>query len=148
MINIAIEFVKLSLTAKVPTGGTRGAAGYDLYSDNEYPVTIKPGTVIKIPTGIGIAIPEGCVGLIFPRSGLATKMGLRLANSVGVIDSDYRGNIIVALYNDSKEDRIIEPHERIAQIVIIPYCHVNFEEVKSLDSTERGTGGFGSTGTL
>ena len=112
-----------------------------------YEDVFVPGTTMKIGTGIAAEIPEGYFGAVFARSGLATKKGLRPANCVGVIDSDYRGEIIVALHNDSKEPQTIQAYERIAQIVILPYLDVSFEIVDELSDTERGEGGFGSTGT-
>lgn len=159
-----IQIKKLTKTAKIPTRGSSGAAGYDLYidsiewpdgsktnNDNSDPVEIKNNMVIKIHTGIAIAIPEGYVGLIFPRSGLATKQGLRLSNCVGVIDEDYRGEIIVPIhadeiYGSDKKITTINLNDRIAQIVFVNYQPVIFEETDELTSTERNTGGFGSTG--
>lgn len=133
----------------VPTRGSEQAAGYDLYAHlgRFEECEIKPGTTMKIGTGIAAEIPEGYFGAVFARSGLAAKKGLRPANCVGVIDSDYRGEIIVALHNDSKEPQTIQAYERIAQLVILPYLDVSFEIVNELSDTERGEGGFGSTGT-
>lgn len=145
MINIDIK--KLSNTAKIPTHGSKEAAGYDLYADiSEDFVAIEPHTTQKIPTGLSIAIPDGYFGAIFARSGLATREGLRPANAVGVIDQDYRGEIIVALHNDSNHERFVNKGSRIAQLVIMPYLAVKFNEVDKLNTTSRGTGGFGSTG--
>lgn len=132
--------------AVTPTKGSKEAAGHDLYSDEAY--DIAPHSTVKIGTGVSIAIPEGTFGAIFARSGIAFKRGLRPANCVGVVDSDYRGEIIVALHNDTDEMMQIDKHERIAQLVIIPYLPINLERVDSLDDTARGTGGFGSTGRL
>ena len=133
--------------AKMPTNGSKYAAGYDLYAANEKPVTIYPGTCEKIGTGLAMEIPVGFFGAIFARSGLATKQGLRPANCVGVVDSDYRGEIIVAVHNDSNQSQQIAPGERIAQLVLLPYSTVNcFEVVDELENTDRGEGGFGSTG--
>ena len=133
--------------AKMPTNGSQYAAGYDLYAAIEEPVTIYPGTCEKIGTGLAMEIPTGYFGAIFARSGLATKQGLRPANCVGVVDSDYRGEVIVALHNDSNEARQVQPYERIAQLVLMPYGVVEkFEVVDDLENTDRGTGGFGSTG--
>lgn len=133
--------------AKMPTNGSKYAAGYDLYAANEEPVTIYPGTCEKIGTGLAMEIPVGFFGAIFARSGLATKQGLRPANCVGVVDSDYRGEVIVAVHNDSNESRQIAPGERIAQLVLLPYGVVDcFEVVDELEDTDRGEGGFGSTG--
>ena len=133
--------------AKMPTNGSQHAAGYDLYAAIEEPVTIYPGTCEKIGTGLAMEIPTGYFGAIFARSGLATKQGLRPANCVGVVDSDYRGEVIVALHNDSNEARQVQPDERIAQLVLMPYGVVEkFEVVEDLEDTDRGAGGFGSTG--
>lgn len=142
-----INYIKIREDAIEPTQGSAAAAGYDLYvpSNNE-DIEIAPHTTVKVDTGIAIALPQYTFGAIFARSGLATKQGLRPANCVGVVDADYRGNIIVALHNDTDETKIIKNRERIAQLVIIPYMHVNFNQVKELDDTERGENGFGSTG--
>lgn len=137
----------LSNYATIPTRGSAGAAGYDLYAAVHETTIIPANSAEKIPTDIVMEIPEGYVGLIFARSGLATKEGLRPANCVGVIDSDYRGNVIVALYNDSNINKIINPNDRIAQLVIVPYKAVEFEVIEELSDTERADGGFGSTGT-
>lgn len=142
-----IKFVKLSENAHVPTRGSKYAAGHDLSAAINSNVTIFPHQTIKIPTGLAIELPENTFGAIYARSGIASREGLRPANCTGVIDSDYRGEIIVALHNDSDTARIVEPGERIAQIVVQPYVSVEFEEVTSLSETERGDGGFGSTGT-
>ena len=138
---------KLTSTAIIPTRGSEKAAGYDLYADTNSVVEIKPHKTKKINTGIAIMIPNGYYGAIVARSGLSTKKGLRPANCTGIIDSDYRRDIIVALHNDSDEVQTIEPHERIAQLVICPFLSVEFNEVDELDETERGENGFGSTGT-
>lgn len=129
-----------------PKYGTEFAAGADLYACLKESVTIAAGTTEFIPTGIAMAIPSGLVGLIYARSGMACKKGLAPANKVGVIDSDYRGEIMVALHNHSKADIVVEAGERVAQMVIAPYVYAHYEEVASLDETERGDGGFGSTG--
>lgn len=138
---------KLNSTAKIPTRGSEQAAGWDLYANVVGNIYIYPHTTKKIPTGIAIEIPKGYFGGIYARSGLATKKGLRPANCTGVIDSDYRGEVIVALHNDTEETYIIEPNERIAQLIIQPYLDFSFIEVDSLNETARGDGGFGSTGT-
>ena len=143
-----IEIKKVKETAVLPTRGSERAAGYDLYSCRSESVTVKPHTTVKIGTGVAMAIPNGYFGAIYARSGVAAKKGLRPANAVGVIDSDYRGEIIVALHNDTNEPQTIEPWERIAQLVVMPFLPVEFEEVNSLDETQRGKGGFGSTGTV
>ena len=141
-----IQIKKLKENAIIPTRGSDRAAGYDLYACLENEVTIGAGETVMIGTGLSIAVPEGYFGAIFARSGLAAKEGLRPANCVGVADSDYRGEYIVALHNDSAISRVVTPGERIAQLVVMPYLSVEFEEVDSLDETERGAGGFGSTG--
>ncbi len=141
-----INLKKLTKTAIIPTRGSSQAAGYDLYADIDEPVTIKPHMTEMIHTGIAIEIPDGYFGAIFARSGLAAKQGLRLANCTGVCDSDYRGEYMVALHNDSIITRIVNPGERIAQLIVMPYLHVEFNETDELTSTERGEGGFGSTG--
>ena len=145
-----VKIKRLTKNAILPTRGSNQAAGYDLYAcidrDMAYR-SIHPHETVKIGTGLSLEIPEGYFGAIFARSGIATKRGLRPANCVGVIDSDYRGEIVVALHNDSDDTQTIEQDERIAQLVIMPYLPVEFTEVDELDSTERGTDGFGSTGT-
>lgn len=141
-----IKIKRLSEEATIPTRGSEYSAGYDLYANIEKPVSIKPHETVKIGTGWAIEIPDGYFGAIFARSGLATKEGLRPANCTGVCDSDYRGEYIVAIHNDSDVVREITPHERIAQLVVIPYLYVNFKETDELSDTSRGEGGFGSTG--
>jgi dUTP pyrophosphatase len=142
-----IKIKKLKENAVIPTRGSTYAAGYDLYACIDESVKIYAGETVKVGTGLSIAIPDGYFGAIFARSGLATKEGLRPANCVGVCDSDYRGEYIIALHNDSSTMRIIEPGERIAQLVVMPYLAVDFIESDDLDQTDRGAGGFGSTGT-
>lgn len=141
-----IEIKKLNEHATIPTRGSEQAAGYDLYAAIPAAITIKPHATEKIGTGLAIAIPDGYFGAIFARSGLAAKQGLRPANCVGVADSDYRGEYIVAIHNDSEEERVVEPGDRIAQLVVMPYLAAEFEEKDELSETERGSGGFGSTG--
>lgn len=141
-----MQIKKLNNRAIIPTRGSEYAAGYDLYANNEQRLLINSGDTVKVGTGIAMEIPEGYFGAIFARSGLATKQGLRPANCVGVVDSDYRGELIVALHNDSNEPREIMPNDRIAQLVIMPYLTVDFVESDTLDDTDRGEGGFGSTG--
>lgn len=140
----------LTKTATIPCKATPDAAGFDLFADmppNELKA-IFPGEGMRIPTGIAIEIPNGYFGGIYPRSGLATKEGLRLANCVGVIDSDYRGEILVPLYNDSNDVKFIGGGARIAQLIISPYkSNEILEQVEELDETKRGSGGFGSTGS-
>ncbi len=142
-----ISLQKLHPQAVIPTFGSEQAAGADLYALLDEPATIQPGETLLIKTGVAMAIPDGYVGLIFARSGLASKRGLAPANKVGVIDSDYRGELMVALHNHSAQPQTVEPKERIAQLAILPYLHPTFEVAESLDETKRGDGGFGSTGT-
>lgn len=142
-----VKIKKVNKNAKIPSYGTEFAAGADLYACLDEPITIKPREAKLIKTGVSLEVPTGYAGLIYARSGLATKKGLAPSNKVGVVDSDYRGEIMVSLYNQSNEDRVIEPFDRIAQFVITPYLKANFKEVDSLDDTKRGEGGFGSTGT-
>ena len=142
-----IRVQKLHENAVIPTAGSAGAAGYDLYAivpGNS--VTIKPSEVAMIGTGLAMEIPFGYAGLLFARSGLATKRGLRPANCVGVVDSDYRGEFKVALYNDSAEERVVHTGDRIAQLVVTPCMALEFNAVEALNDTERGDGGFGHTG--
>jgi dUTP pyrophosphatase len=141
-----IEVKKLSDTAVLPVRGSVQAAGYDLCADVKEPLAIAPGETAKVETGLAFALPDGYFGGIYARSGLSTKKGLRPANCTGVIDSDYRGQVIVALHNDSAVEQTIEPGERIAQLIVQPYLAVEFDEVEELDDTARGAGGFGSTG--
>ena len=141
-----LRYKKLSPSAIVPTYGSAAAAGADLYALPEGDTVIAAGETKLIHTGIALEIPEGYMGLIFARSGLATKRGLAPANKVGVIDADYRGEIMVALYNQSGEEQTVAAGERVAQLVITPFLAVNFEECDELTNTERGVGGFGSTG--
>jgi dUTP pyrophosphatase len=143
---LQIKVKKLTPTATIPTRATSGSAGYDLYADIAEPVVIHPGETKKIGTGVAITPPDGTFGAIFARSGLATKKGLRPSNCVGVADIDYTGEYIVALHNDSQRLQTIEPKERIAQLVFIPCVVGEFLEVENLDDTDRGEGGFGSTG--
>jgi dUTP pyrophosphatase len=142
-----INIKLLSDTAKMPVWGSEYAAGADLYADNSDIVDIAPHSTVKISTGIAIELPENTFGAIFARSGLATKKGLRPANCTGVVDEDYRGAIIVALHNDTDEMMSVEPGERIAQLVVIPYVPVIFTIVDKLGETERGSNGFGSSGS-
>ena len=138
--------IKVKPGATVPTMGSKFAAGADLYSAEDADVVIEPSETKFIGTGLAMEIPEGYVGLVYARSGLACKRGLAPANKVGVVDSDYRGEIKVALHNHGKEAQTVEKGERIAQMVIAPYLSVNYEEADELSETERGEGGFGSTG--
>ncbi len=144
---VKVSFKKLNPGAHVPVYGTEFAAGADLYACLEEPVAVAAGDTVMIPTGIAMAIPVGLVGLVYARSGLACKKGLAPANKVGVIDSDYRGEILVALHNHSGNAITVEPGERVAQMVIAPYVFADYEETDDLEDTERGAGGFGSTGS-
>ena len=141
-----IQVKKLNENAVIPTNGSEKAAGFDLYACLPNILEIPEGSTVKIGTGIAVAIPDGYFGAIFARSGLATKEGLRPANCVGVVDSDYRGEVIVALHNDSCCSRQVLHGDRIAQLVVMPYLPIELVETDELDETERGTGGFGSTG--
>jgi len=141
-----INIKKLTPSATIPTKTHLVDAGYDLYADNAEPIMIPAHTTVKIPTNIAMEIPVGYWGGVYARSGTATKRGLAPANKVGVIDASYRGNVIVALHNHLDEPQIVECNERIAQLVIIPCLYYDFNEVDTLDNTERGEGGFGSTG--
>ena len=141
-----VKIKKLNESATLPTYGTALSAGADLYNLREA-VTVLPHETALIHTGIALEIPEGYVGLVYARSGLATKRGLAPANKVGVIDADYRGEIMVALHNHSELPATVEAGERIAQLVIAPFLRVEYELADELSDTERGAGGFGSTGT-
>jgi dUTP pyrophosphatase len=143
---IVVQIKKLRPDAKLPYRASVSAAGADLFACLTSAVTIFPGGTELIPTGIAVALPEGFAGLVYARSGLATKKGLAPANKVGVIDPDYRGEVLVALHNHSTEPAVVEPGERIAQLVITPFLGAVFSEVSELEETERGDGGFGSTG--
>lgn len=145
-MNFKMKIKKLNEKATVPTYGSEFSAGADLYACEESDVVIGAGETLLIHTGIALEIPVGYVGLIYARSGLATKRGLAPANKVGVIDSDYRGEIMVALYNQSSSEQTVAVGERIAQIVFTPYATAEFEMAEELDTTARGEGGFGSTG--
>ena len=141
-----IRVMKLHDNAIMPTYGSEEAAGADLYACLEENVTIRPGETAFIPTGFAMAVPKGCAGLIYARSGMACKRDLAPANKVGVIDSDYRGEIIVALHNHGSEVQSVSHGERIAQMVITPVLTPGFVLSENLDDTARGEGGFGSTG--
>ena len=152
---MSIKIKRLTETAKIPTKGSEYAAGFDLYADSvgnfksekEWSLMILPGETVKINTGVAVALPENTWGGIYARSGLATKQGLAPANKVGVIDSDYRGPLIVALYNQSGYTQMLHQGDRVAQLVIHEFKPYDFEEVDELDDTDRGEGGFGSTGS-
>lgn len=141
-----INIKRLTDSAKLPDRGSAFAAGYDLFADVTENVTIEPHETKMIGTGLAMEIPEGYFGGIFARSGLSAKEGLRPANCVGVVDADYRGEIKVALHNDGEVQRVVTPAEKIAQLVVVPFLPVSFNEVKELSDTVRGAGGFGSTG--
>ena len=141
-----VKIKRLDEKAKIPTYGTDFSAGADLYALTDEAVTINAGATILMHTGIAMEIPEGYVGLVFARSGLATKKNLAPANKVGVIDADYRGEIMVALHNHGNVPQIVESGERIAQIAIVPFLKAEFTECDELSDTVRGAGGFGSTG--
>ena len=141
-----VKFKKLNDTATVPTYGSPYSAGADLYSAMDE-ITIAPHTTTLVKTGLALELPQGFVGLIYARSGLATKRGLAPANKVGVIDCDYRGEVMVALHNHTDIPQSVAQGERIAQLVITPYVVAEFEEAEELSETVRGEGGFGSTGT-
>ena len=138
---------KLRENAVLPKSATKGSAGMDLYAAIENEIVLNPGERVLIPTGFAAEIPEGTAGFIFTRSGLGIKKGIHVTNGVGVVDSDYRGEIHVGLHNISQEAYTIAPLERIAQMIIMPYFAVDVIEAEALDETDRGAGGFGSTGT-
>lgn len=142
----SIHVKKLSPNAILPTYGSAEAAGADLYACLEKPVTIEPGETAWISTGIALEVPKGCAGLVYARSSLGVKRGLAPANKVGVIDSDYRGEIKVVLLNHGKSAQTVEHGERVAQFIITPVLTPAYEEVEELSDTQRGSGGFGSTG--
>ena len=137
---------KLHPNAVIPTYGSQEAAGADLYACLDESVVIPAGKTVFVATGLALEVPKGCAGLIYARSSMGAKLGLAPANKVGVIDSDYRGQIMVALHNHGQEDQIVQPGERVAQLLITPVFTPGFVEVEELDDTLRGTGGFGSTG--
>lgn len=148
MLEMDVRIKKLREEAKIPTYGTDYAAGADLYACIEEEMTFAPGETKLIPTGLAFEIPNGYAGLIYARSGLASKRGLAPANKVGVVDSDYRGEVMVALHNHGTIEQKIEVGERIAQFIITPYLKANYQLAQELDdNTERGANGFGSTGT-
>ena len=146
MQTMPVSIKKLKEQAAIPSYGSAEAAGADLYACLETAVEIAAGGTAMIPTGLAMELPEGTVGLVYARSGLASKKGLAPANKVGVIDSDYRGEVMVALHNHSAQAAVVEPGERIAQLVIAPVLRAAFAETDALSDTVRGEGGFGSTG--
>lgn len=141
-----VKVKKINERAKLPEYGSEFAAGADLYALLDTPLTIAPNETAFIHTGLAIELPMGCMALVYARSGMACKRGLAPANKVGVIDSDYRGEILVALHNHGTEPQTVEDGERIAQLVVAPYIAVTFDEAEELSDTARGNGGFGSTG--
>ena len=145
-MGVKVNIKKLNDKATVPSYGSEYAAGADLYACIDGELEIKPHTTVVVPTGIAIELPLGYAGLIYARSGLATKKGLAPANKVGVVDCDYRGEVKVALHNHSEVAQTIAAGERIAQLVITPYLTAQFIECETLSETVRGEGGFGSTG--
>ena len=144
MANIKVK--KLNEFAKLPTRGSEYAAGYDLYAATNQILDIAPHSTIKVGTGLSFELPEGTFAAIYARSGIATKRGLRPANCTGICDSDYRGEYIVALHNDTDEMQSVEPGERIAQMILLPYIEMKFNEVDELSDTTRGSSGFGDSG--
>ena len=141
-----LQVKKLDPNAKIPTYGTANSAGADLYACLDGPVTIQPHETYLVPTGLSLEIPVGWAGLVYARSGLASKRDLAPANKVGVIDPDYRGEVMVSLHNHGAQPQTVEPGERIAQLLIMPVYTPGFAEVDTLDDTARSAGGFGSTG--
>ena len=141
-----LYFKKLDPRATIPTYGSEFAAGADLRAVLDESVTIQPNQTVFLRTGIAVEIPEGYVGLIYARSGIACKRGLAPANKTGVVDADFRGEVMVALHNHGTIAQTIEPGERIAQMVVTPFIHCEYEETDVLDDTVRGSDGFGSTG--
>ena len=146
-MQIYVKYKKLTENAVMPTKGSSGAAGYDLYVDTQSDIEIQPGETIPFYTGIAVEIPYGYMGLLCSRSGISTKRGLRLPHGVAIIDQDFRGNIGVPLYNDSNEVQVVCKQERVAQICFIPVADAHMYPTEGeLSWTERGAGGFGSTG--
>lgn len=141
-----VRVKKLHPNAILPTYGSKYAAGADLYACLDAPVTIAPGETYWVSTGIALEVPHGCAGLVFARSSMGAKRGLAPANKVGVVDSDYRGEVRVVLFNHSPEPQTIAPGERVAQFVITPVVTPAYVEAEELEQTDRGAGGFGSTG--
>lgn len=145
-MTMEVRVKKLHPNAQLPTYGSAGAGGADLYACLEAAVTVQPGETAWIGTGIALEVPPGCVGLVYARSSMGAKRGLAPANKVGVVDSDYRGEIRVVLLNHSKQPQTVEPGERVAQFVITPVLTPAYREAEELSDTDRGVGGFGSTG--
>lgn len=147
LLSMQVAIKKLNPNAVIPSYGSIYSAGADLYACIEKPVEIKPGETVFVPTGLALEIPVGLAGFVFARSGLSCKRGLAPANKVGVIDSDYRGEVMVALHNHSQIPQTVAVGERIAQLVLMPYVKAEFVEAEELSQTVRGEGGFGSTGS-
>ena len=145
---IYVRFKRLTKTAMTPTRGSAFAAGYDLYADTDREIVVEPGDTVEFYTVLALEIPDGYCGKIYSRSGLSTRYGLRLANCVGVVDSDYRGNVGIPMHNDSDTPVTVMPHERLAQLVIEKCPDVVYYETDELTQTERGRKGFGSTGRI
>lgn len=140
------QILKIKTDNKIPAYQTKNAAGLDLYCVSEKDITIKPNETVKIHTGVQVEIPEGYFGAVYPRSSTGVKKNLMLANTVGIIDSDYRGELMVFFYNYGSEEQVIENGDRLAQLVIQPYLRCKVKKVEKLNDTRRGDGGFGSTG--
>lgn len=147
MLTEDVKIKKVKEQAKIPTYGTEFAAGADLYACIEENMIFAPHETKMVPTGLSFELPVGYAGLIYARSGLASKRDLAPANKVGVVDSDYRGEVMVVMHNHGNKEQFIEPNERIAQFIITPYLKANFKEVSNLEDTDRGANAFGSTGT-
>lgn len=141
-----VKIKQINPNAKIPTYGSEGAACFDFYACIDKPVTINPKSSVNLPTGLQFEIPEGYVMLMYSRSGHGFKNNLRFVNSVGVIDSDYRGEVRIGLFNDGITPYVVKPQERLAQAMIVPVSQVSFQAVETLTDTKRGAGGFGSTG--
>ncbi len=140
------EKIRIVSETTIPKYATPGSAGFDLYCNNKEPIIAKPHDLVAIPTGLKLQIPLGYFGAIYPRSSAGIKLRVRLANTTGIIDSDYRGEIVIFIINEGEEDLVINKGDRLCQMVIQPYIQVDFEVVDSLDETQRGEGGIGSTG--
>lgn len=141
-----LKLLRLRPASRLPSPATEGSAGYDLYADLDAPAVIHPGQTVAIPTGLSMQIEPGFAGFVFARSGLGVRHGIVPANCVGVIDSDYRGEVIVALYNHGEQPFAVQPGDRIAQLVLLPVARPAVEECRALEESARGGGGFGSTG--
>lgn len=146
MTDKKLKVLKIQTDSTIPAYGTEHSAGLDLYCSNKEDIIIKPNEVKSIPTGLKVEIPEGYFGAIYPRSSTGVKRNLMLANTVGVIDSDYRGEIKVFFYNYGKEEQVIKNNDRLAQMIIQAYEKVEVKKVEDLSKSDRGEGGFGSTG--